>query len=70
MKLSKERPLHTFRLLLTEDEDLDSHINTTLLQEIPSLISNEDNHALLKDIEEEEVYQVVWGLGARQSSRT
>jgi hypothetical protein len=33
-----------------------------LLEHIPTLVSEEDNIVLFKEIEEEKVFQVIWGL--------
>jgi hypothetical protein len=33
-----------------------------MLQVIPPLVTNEDNRALLKRIEEEEILKAIWGL--------
>lgn len=66
----KEAAKNDFEQLQNEENPPEFQAVTSLLENIPSLISNEDNENLNKYIEEQEIIQVIWGLALDKAPRS
>ena len=48
--------------MYTKEDEVDSDASMEMLQNIPPLVSNEENLDLIKYIKEHEIIKVIWGL--------